>query len=115
MNLDDALLCLFLRLLRGDRLTAIADSAPQLASTLAGLADHLRVSRDKVEKVYQASIEGTSLQWTIPESDFIFYLRGDRKNAAEASVSAEDSSYDQNLSNAKKWLEVFRKAYAPGT
>jgi hypothetical protein len=109
MNLDDALRCLFLRHLRALRLeSAAAGDAPR-AARLAELARLLAVEREKEAKCYRITLTGTPHAWSLPESEFVFYTRGDR--APAHSVSAEDAQLEQNLANAQKWLATFERAF----
>ena len=109
MNLEDALRCLFLRLLREDRLAA---GSAELATRLAGLADAMTVKRDRAAKEYRVTMGGTGHEWTIPESEFVFYSRGDQvPSGGQPAPSVEDSIYEANLAHARKWLGVFREAW----
>ncbi len=107
MNLDDALRYLLLRLLRDER---VAAGEPR-AAKLADLATRMTVARDKESRCYKVAITGSPLAWEIPDSDFVFYQRGDRKTSAEVSFSHEDAQYDKNLANARKWIAIFEKAH----
>lgn len=110
MNLEDALRCLFLRLLRNDRLTAEAGGSAEIASRLVALADGLTVERDRAAKEYRVTLPGTGQAWTIPDSEFNFYSRGDQVPAdGLPALSPEDSIYETNLAHARKWLDVFRE------
>ena len=112
MYLDDALRCLFLRNLRSDRLEAQAAGNTRLAARLEDLARALSVERDKAAKEYRVTLAGTALAWNFPETEFSFYMRGDRVAAdAPASVSLEDAQYEQNLANARRWLQTFRESF----
>ena len=112
MNLDDALRSLFLRHLRAERLSAQAAGDSRLAGRLEELARALTVERDKTAKQYRVTLAGTALAWSFPEMEFTFYTRGDRVPAGTpGSVSAEDAQYEQNLSNARKWVQTFRESF----
>ena len=112
MNLEDALRCLFLRLLREDRLAAVADGSTELASRLAALAEGLTVERDRAVKEYRVTLAGSSHAWAFPESEFIFYSRGDQvPSGGLPAPTVEDSIYETNLAHARKWLGVFREAW----
>lgn len=111
MNLDDALRYLFLRLLRADRVAAADAGHSARAEALADLATRLSFTREKESRSYRVAISDSTAAWTIPETDFVFYQRGDRKATPEPSVSADDAQYDQNLTNARKWLEVIVRAH----
>ena len=111
MNLDDALRSLFLRQLRATRLEAAAAGDTRLAARLEALARALTVERDKPAKAYRVTLAGTALAWDFPETEFSFYTRGDRPAAAPAAVSLEDAQYEQNLANARKWLQTFRQSF----
>ena len=112
MNLDDALRCLFLRHLRADRLAAVAAGDSPLAGKLESLARALTIERDKMTKEYRVTLAGTALAWNFPETEFTFYTRGDRLPAnLPPSISADDAQYEQNLSNARKWLQTFRESF----
>ena len=112
MNLDDALRCLFLRNLRGDRLEAEAAGNTQLAARLEKLARALAVERDKTTKEYRVTLAGTALAWSFPDTEFTFYTRGDRVAAGTpAAISLEDAQYEQNLANARRWLQTFRDSF----
>ena len=112
MNLDDALRSLFLRQLRADRLAAQSAGQAQLATRLEMLARALSVERDKTTKEYRVTLAGTALTWSFPETEFSFYTRGDRVAAdAPATISLEDAQYEQNLANARRWLQTFRESF----
>ena len=112
MNLDDALRCLFLRHLRADRLAAVAAGDVSLAGKIESLARALAVERDKATKEYRVTLAGTALAWNFPETEFTFYTRGDRLPPnAPPSTSADDAQYEQNLSNARKWLQTFHESF----
>jgi hypothetical protein len=112
MNIEDALRCLFLRLLREGRLAAEAGGSTELAGRLAALADGLAVERDRTAKQYRVTLAGTSHAWTIPDSEFVFYSRGDQVPAGgQPAPTVEDSVYEANLAHARKWLGVFREAW----
>lgn len=107
MNLDDALRYLFLRLLRDERVAATGARAAKLAD----IATRMTVERDKESRCYKVAITGSPASWEIPDADFIFYQRGDRRTSAEVSFSHEDAQYDKNLASARKWIAVFEKAH----
>ncbi len=109
MNLDCALRSLFLRNLRAERLAAHAGGDIGLAAKLEALARALTIERDKTAKEYRVTLAGTALGWSFPETEFCFYTRGDRGPAS--AVSYEDAQYDQNLRNARKWLQTFRESF----
>ena len=112
MNLDDALRSLFLRQLRADRLAAQSAGQTQLASRLEMLARALSIERDKTTRQYCVTLTGTAHAWNFPETEFNFYTRGDRVAAdAPVSVSLEDAQYEQNLANARRWLQTFRESF----
>ena len=112
MNLDDALRSLFLRQLRATRLEAVAAGHIRLAGRVEMLARSLTVERDKAAKEYRVILVGTPLAWSFPETEFIFYNRGDRPSPdAPATISLEDPQYERNLANARKWLQTFRQAF----
>lgn len=112
MNLDDALRSLFLRQLRADRLAAQSAGNAPLATRLEMLARALSVERDKTTKEYRVTLAGTALAWSFPETEFSFYTRGDRvPTDAPATVSPEDAQYEQNLANARRWLQTFRESF----
>ena len=111
MNLEDALRCLFLRLLREDRLAAAAGGSTELASRLASLAEALTVERDRAAKEYRVMLAGSGHAWAFPESEFVFYSRGDQiPSGGLAAPSVEDQIYETNLAHARKWVGVFREA-----
>ena len=112
MYLDDALRSLFLRHLRADRLAAQAVGDTGLAARLEALARALTVERDKAANEYRVTLTGTALAWKFPETEFSFYTRGDRPApGAPAAISLEDTQYEQNLANARKWLQTFRQSF----
>ncbi|MCE9608921.1 MAG: hypothetical protein K8R23_01710 [Chthoniobacter sp.] len=111
MNLDDALRCLFLRLLRADRVAAAVAGQSARGAALADLATRLAIAREKDSRSYRVVIGDSGREWMIPESDFVFYQRGDRKIGAEPSVSADDAQYEQNVTNARKWLAILVQAH----
>lgn len=108
MNLDDALRSLFLRQLRSDRLAAESNGEKHTATRLEMLARALSVERDKAMKEYRVKLDGTPLRWSFPETEFSFYTRGDRGPGA---VSPKDAQFQQNLINARKWLQTFREKF----
>ena len=111
MNLEDALRCLFLRHLRIDRLEAETHGDNQLSIRLTELATIIAIDRDKNTKQYRVTLAGTGHSWTFPESEFVFYARGDHGRSTEMRpVNAEDAIYEKNLLHAKKWIGVFREA-----
>lgn len=112
MNLDDALRSLFLRQLRADRLAAQSAGDLPLATRLEKLARALSIERDKTAKEYRVTLAGTAHAWSFPETEFSFYTRGDRVAAdAPAAVSPDDPQYEQNLANARRWLQTFRDSF----
>ncbi len=109
MNLEDALRCLLLRLLRNDRLVAEASGSAELVSRLSAMAEGLTVERHKAAKEYRVMLAGVDKVWTIPETDFVFYSRGDQvPPGGPPAVSLEDAIYETNLAHARRWLGVFK-------